>query len=215
MKVVEQVKKVKESINGYENVTLVAATKYMDLDQTKELIEAGITHIGENRSDMFLEKYEALKDNPEIKWHFFGTLQSRKIREVANKIDYLHSLDRTSLAVELNKRLDKPLKCFVQVNITGEDNKGGVPIDKLISFVKSLGAYPKIKVVGLMCIAQLTFDNSIIEASFETMQELQKEVQSLNLEFAPCNELSMGMSNDYKLALEHGATFIRLGRIFL
>lgn len=215
MKVVEQVKKVMESINGYENVTLVAATKYMDLDQTKELIEAGITHIGENRTDMFLEKYEALQDNPNLKWHFFGTLQTRKIREVANKIDYLHSLDRTSLAVELNKRLDKPLNCFVQVNITGEDNKGGVPIDKTIPFIKSLSAYPKIKVIGLMCIAQLTFDNSIIESSFETMQQLQKEVQALNLDYAPCNELSMGMSNDYQLALKHGATFIRLGRIFL
>lgn len=215
MKVVEQVKKVKESINGYENVTLVAATKYMDLDQTKELIEAGITHIGENRTDMFLEKYEALKDNSDIKWHFFGTLQTRKIREVANKIDYLHSLDRTSLAVELNKRLEKPLNCFVQVNITGEDNKGGVPIDKTTAFIKSLSAYPKIKVIGLMCIAQLTFDNSIIESSFETMQKLQKDVQALNLDYAPCKDLSMGMSNDYLLALKHGATFIRLGRIFL
>lgn len=215
VKVREQLEKVRKSLEGYENVTLVAATKYMDVDHTRSLVEAGITHLGENRTDMFLEKYEALKEYSNVKWHFFGTLQSRKVRDVVNKIDYLHSLDRTSLAVELNKRLEKPLDCFVQVNISAEDNKGGVPVHKLIPFIKSLGQYPKIRVIGLMCIAPFTFDQQVVEDTFKKMRELQLDVQDLELDFAPCTELSMGMSNDYKLAVKHGATYIRLGRVFL
>lgn len=215
MKVVEKVNQVKETLQDYPNVTLVGAAKYLGVEQTKELIDAGVTHIGENRSDMFLEKYQALKDYEDVKWHFIGTLQSRKIKDVANRIDYLHSLDSLSIARGLNSRLKEPLKCFVQVNITQEDNKGGVPINKVTSFVKSLEQFPKIQVVGLMCIAQLTFDNSIIEKQFSQMKQLQEEVQALNLEHAPCTELSMGMSNDYKLALEYGATYVRIGRKFL
>lgn len=215
VKIKEQIAKVKASLEGYGNVTLVAATKYMDLEQTKALVDAGIKHLGENRTDMFIEKYEALKDNPDIKWHFFGTLQSRKVRDVVNRIDYLHSLDRPSLAVELNKRLEKTLDCFVQVNLSGEENKTGVAPHKLIPFIKSLSRYPKIRVIGLMCIAEFTFDQSVVVNTFKKMQDLQKDVQALELEFAPCNELSMGMSNDYKVALKYGATFIRLGRVFL
>lgn len=215
VKIKEQLEKVRESLVGYDHITLVAATKYMDLEQTKVLVEAGITHLGENRTDMFLEKYEALKDYPNIKWHFFGNLQSRKVRDVANRIHYLHSLDRTSLAAELNKRLENPLDCFVQVNLTNDEKKSGVRPNKLISFIKSLKQYPKIRVIGLMCIAPFTFDQQVLEDSFKKMQELQKDVQELHLECAPCTELSMGMSNDYKIALKYGATFIRLGRVFL
>lgn len=215
MSIVDQIKIIKESLNGHENVVLIAASKYMDLDFTKRLIEQGITHFGENRTDMLLEKYEALSDHPELKWHFFGTLQSRKVRDVVGKISYLHSLDRIGLAMELDKRLTEPLDCFIQVNITNDEKKSGVPVSKLKMFVKSLGKYSKIRVIGLMCIAPLTFDMEIIEDVFIKMEKLKKQVQDMNLEFAPCTELSMGMSNDYKLALEHGATFIRLGRIFM
>src|SRR5690554_3871235 len=123
----EQVQLVRESLKDYPNVDVIAATKYMDVEHTKELVAAGITKLGDNRTDLFLEKYEALKDNPDIEWHFFGVLQTRKIKDVVNKIDCLHSLDRFSLAVELEKKLKNPLDCFVQVNITEEDNKQGVP----------------------------------------------------------------------------------------
>ncbi len=86
----EQVEKVRESLKDYPHVEVIAATKYMNIEQTRELVEAGICNLGENRADMFLEKYEALKDYPNIKWHFFGVLQTRKIRDVANKIHCLH-----------------------------------------------------------------------------------------------------------------------------
>lgn len=211
----EQVEKVRESLKDYPNVEIIAATKYMTIEQTKELVAAGITNLGENRTDMFLEKYEALKDNPDIKWHFFGILQTRKIREVANKIHCLHSLDKLSLAIELDKRLNSPLDCFVQVNISEEPNKSGVPVNKVKTFIKQLEKYPKIRVIGLMCIAKLTFDEDILKKSFAKMQKLKEEIESMNLPYAPCHELSMGMSNDYRIAVQYGATKVRLGRIFL
>ena len=215
MGIKDQVNVIKESLKDYPNVNIIAATKYMDVNQTRELYNAGIKEFGENRTDQFLEKYEALKDCKDIKWHFFATLQSRKIRDVANRIDCLHSLDHISTAIELNKRLEKPLDCFVQINISDEVNKSGIPTNKLKAFVKQLGVCDKIRVVGLMCICKLTFDDQVLIESFEKMNELQKQVQELNLPYAPCNRLSMGMSNDYRIAVKHGATDVRIGRIFL
>ncbi|MDD3999963.1 MAG: YggS family pyridoxal phosphate-dependent enzyme [Bacilli bacterium] len=211
----EQVEKVKESLQDYPNVEIIAATKYMDIDQTKELVDAGIYNLGENRTDMFLEKYEALKDNPNVKWHFFGVVQTRKIRDIVNKIECLHSLDKISLAVELDKKLIKPLDCFVQVNISEEVNKGGVPVNKVKTFVKQLEKYSKIRVIGLMCIAKMTFDDEVLKKSFAKMKKLKEDIESMNLPYAPCHELSMGMTNDYKIALQYGATKVRLGRVFL
>ena len=215
MGVKEQVAFVKDTIKDFPNVNVIAATKYMDIEQTKELVAAGITSLGENRTDMFLEKYEALKDNKDINWHFFGYVQSRKIRDIVNKICCLHSLDRISLAIELNKKLEKPLECFIQINISEEPNKQGIPANKLKTFVKQLAVCDKLRIVGLMCIAQLTFDKEELKVQFNKMKKLQEEVQKMNLEYAPCDRLSMGMSNDYLLAIECGATDIRLGRIFL
>ena len=215
MNIKEQLKKVRESIADYPDVRIVVATKYITTEQTKEVIDAGLKDLGENRTDSFLEKYEAYKDNDELVWHFFGVLQTRKVRSVIDKIDYLHSLDNLSLANEINKRRKTPLKCFVQVNISSEPNKSGVDETKVIPFIKSLSKYENIEVVGLMAIAKLTFDEDLLNSYYETMKELQEEVQDLNLPYAPCNELSMGMSNDYVVAVKNGATMIRLGRILL
>lgn len=214
MSIKDQVEVVKESLKDYPNVNLIAATKYMDIDQTRELVLSGITSLGENRTDMFLEKYEALSDL-NIDWHFFGVVQSRKIKDIVNKVNCLHSLDRYSLAVELNKRLEKPLDCFIQINISEEPNKQGIPASKLNTFVKQLANLENIRIVGLMCIAKLTFNKEEIRDEFMQMKKLQEQVEAMNLSYAPCHRLSMGMSNDYKIAIECGATDIRLGRIFL
>lgn len=215
MGIKEQVELVRESLKDYPNVKVVAATKYMSVEQTEELIKCGIKDFGENRSDMFLEKYEKLKEYKDVKWHFFGVVQSRKIKDIVNKISCLHSLDRLSLAIELNKKLTKPLDCFIQVNISDEPNKQGIPVNKVKTFVKQLEAYPKIHVIGLMCIAKMTFDEDVLHKSFRKMRDLKEEIEEMNLPYAPCHELSMGMSNDYKIALLYGATVVRLGRIFL
>ena len=215
MGIKEKVEQVKNTLKDYPNVNVIAATKYIDTDQTLELYKSGITQFGENRTDLFLEKYEALKEYDDIKWHFFGSVQSRKIKDIANKISCLHSLDRISLAIELNKKLEQPLDCFVQVNISEEPNKQGIPANKVKAFIKSLENLDKIRIVGLMCIAKFTFDEDELRASFAKMKRLKEQVEELNLPYAPCHRLSMGMSNDYKIALEYGATDLRLGRIFL
>lgn len=214
MNVKEKVAEIKQEIGKFGDVKLVVATKYMNIEQTKAIVEAGINDLGENRTDLFLEKYEALKDE-NINWHFFGVVQSRKVKDVVNRISCLHSLDRLGLAMELDKRLEKPLDCFVQINISEEPNKQGIPLSKTKAFIKSLAKCTKIRVIGLMCIAKLTCEIDVLRNSFEKMQKMQKEIEALGLDYAPCHDLSMGMSNDYKIALEYGATYIRLGRIFL
>ena len=207
----EQVEKVKKSLVDYPNVKIVAATKYVGIDETREVVEAGIKDIGENRAESLLEKYEALSDL-DITWHFFGVLQTRKVRSIIDKIDYLHSLDSYSTANEINKRRKEPLKCFVQVNISEESTKSGLDPSKVVNFIKGLSKYEKIEVVGLMTIAKLTFDDVLLENYFIRMRRLQEQIQALNLPYAPCTELSMGMSNDYLLAVKYGATMVRLGR---
>ena len=205
---------VKESLKDYPNVKVVAATKYMTVDETKELVEAGIDEIGENRTDMFLEKYEALKGY-NIKWHFFGTVQSRKIKDVVNKIDCLHSLCKLPTAMELDSRLDKTLDCFIQVNISEDPSKSGIAPTKVKAFIKQLSMCKNIRVIGLMCIAKMTFEDEVLINEFSKMQKLQKEIESLGLDYAPCHELSMGMSNDYLIAVKYGSTCVRLGHIFM
>ncbi len=217
MAVKEQVLKVKESLKEYSNVRVVAAVKYFDINKTKEIVESGILDIGENRKDTFLEKYEALKDYP-ITWHYFGIIKiPPKLNSIfIDSIDYLHSLDSIDLANAINKTRKRkdPLKCFVYVNIASSPNKAGLDESKVIPFIKSLAKYEKIEVVGLMTTGKNTFDEDLIASYFDAMVELQKEVQALNLPYAPCTELSMGMSNDYLIAVNHGSTFVRLGQIF-
>jgi len=192
-----------------EDITIVAVTKYVSVERAKEALDAGIIHLGENRDDGLLAKWDVLGDQPV--WHFIGTLQSRKVKNVIDKVSYIHSLDRLSLAKEINKRANQPVSCFVQVNVSGEESKHGLAPEEVEDFVKRLEEYPKIKVVGLMTMAPLTKDESMIRNCFRRLKKLQLEVQKLGLPYAPCTELSMGMSNDFPIAVEEGATFIRIG----
>lgn len=214
MSINDKIQAVRESLVSHPNAKVIVATKYMNIEETRILVEAGLNEIGENRTDTFLEKYNALKSY-KLKWHFFGVVQSRKIRDIVNRINCLHSLEKLSTAIELDKRLTKPLDCFVQINISAEPNKQGIPYNRTKTFIKSLAKCQNIRVIGLMCIAKLTADETVLREQFQKMAEMKKEIEELKLDYAPCQELSMGMSNDYKIALEYGATYLRLGRIFL
>lgn len=192
------------------DVTIVAASKYVDTDDIKVLLNAGINNIGENRVDSFLEKYEALK-NEDIKWHFIGHLQRNKALEVIDKIDYLESLDSLKLAEIINSHRLRPLKCFVEVSINLEENKNGVPYFELEDFLKQLRQYPNIEVVGLMMMTIRHSENESLKEQFKKMRLLRDEMEEkLNIKLP---YLSMGMSEDYLEALEEGTTHIRLGRI--
>ncbi|RXI98720.1 YggS family pyridoxal phosphate-dependent enzyme [Anaerobacillus alkaliphilus] len=190
------------------NVNVIAVTKYVSDERAQEALDAGIHHIGENRAEEGLKKWHNL--NGKGTWHFIGSLQTRKVKEIIDKFDYIHSLDRLSLASEIQKRASKKTKCFVQVNVSGETSKHGLDPEELFSFVKELDKYPLIEVVGLMTMAPFE-DPEATRPFFKKLKELQQNVQALNLPYAPCKELSMGMSNDFQIAIEEGATFIRLG----
>ncbi len=188
---------------------VIAVTKYVTIERAQEAYDAGLRHFGENRLEGFLEKKAALPDD--VTMHFIGSLQSRKVKDVINEVDYLHALDRKSLAKEINKRAEHEIKCFVQVNVSGEASKHGVALEEVQSFIEMLEAYEHIRVVGLMTMAPYTDDTAYLKSIFKQLKHKRDEIQALNLSHAPCTELSMGMSNDYAIATEEGATFVRIG----
>ena len=198
MSIKENVQNIK---NNLDNEIIVAATKYVDIFEMEELIKCNILNFGENKVESFLKKYEHFKDS--VSWHFIGHLQRNKARKVVNKIDYLHSLDSIELAEILNKYLEKPLKCFIQVNISFEEQKSGINPNNLEEFIEKLKKYDKIEIVGLMGMAKDTDNELEIEESFKLLNSLKK----------PGMVLSMGMSNDYLIAKKIGTNFVRLGSI--
>jgi pyridoxal phosphate enzyme (YggS family) len=138
-------------------------------------------------------------------------MQTRKVKNVIDKISYIHSLDRISLAEEIQKRANEPINCLVQVNVSGEESKHGLNPEATIDFIKGLSAFDKVNVAGLMTMAPLTDDERILRECFRKLKGIQAEIQALELKHAPCTELSMGMSNDFMIAIEEGATMIRIG----
>ena len=191
-----------------DEVKLIAVTKYVTDTRVEEAIEAGIADFAENRPQNYVERKSKYSDKT---WHLIGSLQTRKVRDVINEVDYFHALDRDSLAKEIEKRAEKEIKCFVQVNVSGEESKHGLTSEEAIDFIKALEQYSKIKVVGLMTMAPFVEDEEILRNCFRKLRQLRGEVKGLNLPYAPCEFLSMGMSNDYRIAIEEGATHIRVG----
>lgn len=192
-----------------EDIKIIAVTKAVTAERTQEAIDAGLIHLGENRPEGLLNKKEVVKGN--VNWHYIGSLQTRKVKQVINDIDYLHSLDRLSLAEEIEKRAEHIVNCFIQVNISGEESKHGLTKEEVIPFIKQLQGFNKIRVVGLMTMAPNTEDEEIIRTVFRHLKQLQQEIEHLGFAHAPCKELSMGMSNDFEIAVEEGATFVRVG----
>ena len=197
-----------KSGRNFEDITLIAVTKYVGDERVKEAQEAGVHDFAENRAVNYIERKEKFL---EATWHLIGSLQTRKVRDAINKVDYFHALDRESLAVEIEKRAEHVINCFVQVNTSGEESKHGLTPEAVLEFIKGLEKYPKIRVVGLMTMAPFVEDEVTLRSCFRKLRELRDEIKGLCLEYAPCEFLSMGMSNDYEIAIEEGATHIRIG----
>lgn len=194
-----------------DDVTLVCVTKSVGIDIATELAELGIKNMAENRVDKLLEKKDALKDFSSIKWHLIGNLQRRKVKLIINEIDYFHALDSYKLAEEIQKRVNKKLSCFVEVNVTGEDSKHGIGPEEAVAFIRQLEKLDKLEIVGLMTMAPIAATKTELHEVFFSLKKLQIEISNLQLDHAPCQQLSMGMSNDYSIAIEEGATFVRIG----
>lgn len=191
------------------DIHVVAVTKGVSSTRTKEVLDAGFTHLGENRPDGLTTKVEQIPDG--ANWHFIGNLQSRRIRDIIEYVSHIHSLSRASIAKEIQKRATQTIDCFVQVNVSGEASKSGVSPEELEGFIESISNYDKVRVVGLMTMAPDIEDEAEIRSNFIEMRKLRDRIQTLKLAHAPCTELSMGMSNDYEIAIEEGATYVRIG----
>lgn len=196
-----------------ESVNVIAVTKYVDSSIANKLIKTGISHIGENRVDLFLDKYNALADQP-LTWHLIGTLQRRKVKDVINYVDYFHALDSVKLAREIEKRATRKIKCFLQVNISGEESKHGFDLSEIDEVLSEIAQFKNIELVGLMTMAPFEADELELHSIFSKMKQVQEELSSRQLPGMPFTELSMGMSGDFEIAIEHGATYVRIGSAF-
>ena len=201
----------KKSISG-EKVELIAVTKTHGIDIIKEAIELGITDIGENKVQEFTTKYEKLGND--VNFHMIGTLQSNKVKYIYDKAKLIHSLDRMSLAKEIERKAQASniiVNCLVQVNISNEESKGGVSFSETEKFIESLLDFKNLKIVGLMGIAKNTNDLSEIRDSFRRLYNLKEKIKKQNIEELEMKYLSMGMSSDFEMAIEEGSNMVRIG----
>lgn len=196
-----------------DEITILAVTKTVDVDKVKEAMESGICAAGENKPQELARKYDAIGD--ELKWHLIGSLQTNKVKYIIDKVDMIHSLDRVSLCDEIQKRaenIDRIIDCLVQVNISKEESKHGLKEEDVIEFIKYVSQkYKNIKIKGLMTMAPFTANEDEIRSIFRGLKKLSIEIDNLNIQNVDMQELSMGMSNDYEIAIEEGATIVRVG----
>ena len=209
----QQVETARNKANRQDQVNVIAVTKYVDVATTEALVKTGIQHIGENRVDKFLEKYQALKEY-DLTWHLIGSLQRRKVKDVINLVDYFHALDSVKLAQEIQKRAEHPIKCFLQVNISGEESKHGFAPDELDDVLAEITQLDKIEIVGLMTMAPFEASQEELQDIFSKTHQLQKQLEKKQLTNMPFSELSMGMSRDFEVAIANGATYVRIGTSF-
>ncbi|WP_276905659.1 YggS family pyridoxal phosphate-dependent enzyme [Peptoniphilus duerdenii] len=201
----------KKSISG-EKVELIAVTKTHGIDIIKEAIELGVTDIGENKVQEFTTKYEKLGND--VNFHMIGTLQSNKVKYIYDKAKLIHSLDRMSLAKEIERKAQASniiVNCLVQVNISNEESKGGVSFSETEKFIESLLDFKNLKIVGLMGIAKNTDDLSEIRDSFRRLYNLKEKIKKQNIEELEMKYLSIGMSSDFEMAIEEGSNMVRIG----
>lgn len=209
----QQVETARNKANRQDKVNVIAVTKYVDVATTEALVKTGIQNIGENRVDKFLEKYQALKEY-NLTWHLIGSLQRRKVKDVINLVDYFHALDSVKLAQEIQKRAEHSIKCFLQVNISGEESKHGFAPDELDDVLAEIAQLDKIEIVGLMTMAPFEASQEELQDIFSKTHQLQKQLEKKQLKDMPFSELSMGMSRDFEVAIANGATFVRIGTSF-
>jgi len=196
-----------------DKVTLVAVSKTHPTSKIVEAYQAGQRHFGENKVQELVQKHAELPKD--IMWHLLGHLQTNKVKQIVGLVHLIHSVDSVRLILEIQKqakKISKSVKVLLQLHIAQEDTKTGFDYDELISLLNNKSNYPNIVFSGLMGIATNTDDNEILRAEFtglhQSFEEIKKSYYSNDSGF---NTLSMGMSSDYKLAIECGSTMIRVG----
>ncbi|TCZ72302.1 YggS family pyridoxal phosphate-dependent enzyme [Paenibacillus albiflavus] len=219
-----RINQVKERMNAacirsgrkMDDVQLIAVTKYVGVEETRAVMDHGLLHIGENRWQNAKEKWEQLHNRGT--WHFIGHLQTNKVKDVIGKFTYIHSLDRVALADEIEKKaaaLDITQQCFIQLNVAGEESKYGLDPEQLFELARHVSQLPHLQIVGLMTMAPLETDAEATRPVFRELRRLRDELNDSGILNYEVLHLSMGMSGDYEVAIEEGATWIRVGSAIL
>jgi pyridoxal phosphate enzyme (YggS family) len=195
-----------------DSITIVAVTKTVDTDRMNYAIECGIRNIGENRVQEIMAKYENVKGN--VNWHLIGHLQTNKVKYIIDKVALIHSVDSLRLAEEISKRAERAgmvKDVLVQVNVAQEETKFGIEYESIDSFVEQLSSFPGIRVKGLMTIAPYYEDAERTRPVFRRLKEKYDMLATAAVSNVEMKYLSMGMSNDYKVAIEEGSNMVRIG----
>lgn len=197
-----------------QSVQLVAVTKYVEPERVREAIAAGVQVCGENRLQEAQTKMEAIGQEAGVTWHFIGGLQRRKLKSIVGQFSLIHSVDSLDHAKEIHRRaedLQRPQSILLQVNVGDEATKGGFSSSQLLEVLPAIGQLSHVHVCGLMAIPPRMEEPEAMRPYFRTLKNLADEGQALNISGMGLTELSMGMSNDYAVAIEEGATMVRIG----
>lgn len=193
------------------NVELIAVSKTHSIQMIKEVRDLGIKNFGENKVQELTGKIEEIQD---VNFHLIGNLQTNKVKYIYDKVKLIQSLDRIKLAKEINKRALKDeikINCLVQINIGDEDSKFGIKYNETEDFIYQLQDFENLNILGLMAIAPHTSDEALLRKCFEKMNNMFENLKSMRYSNVDMKYLSMGMSNDYKIAIEEGSNMVRIG----
>ncbi|MGN9163998.1 YggS family pyridoxal phosphate-dependent enzyme [Tissierellaceae bacterium HCP3S3_D8] len=197
---------------GDDKVHLIAVTKTVDVDKIKEAIDLGVKNIGENKVQELERKIEAIGNN--VNYHMIGHLQTNKVKNIIDKVSLVHSLDRMSLAKELTKRAKMSnitIDALIQVNVSEEETKFGLSVEEVLPFIEDIQSFEHINIRGLMTMAPHTDDETVLRKVFRGLYNLKEDIQNRNYNNVNMDYLSMGMTNDYRIAIEEGSNMIRVG----
>ncbi len=210
-RVLENIERAAErSGRNPEDITLVAVSKNFPAELIREGYELGIKNFGENKAQELREKHQLLSDLPVV-WHFIGRIQTNKVKYFVKVADFVHSVCRIKELQEIEKRagaIKRKIKVFIEVNVSGEETKAGVTKEGLYEILEFSKGLEYVEIIGLMTMAPYVENPEEIRWVFRTLRELRDEVSKF---YPNLRELSMGMSNDYQVAIEEGATFVRIG----
>lgn len=212
--ILEKVELVAKKVNKpLDDITVIAVSKTVDSEKALEAVNAGLVNLGENRVQEFNNKYEKI-NNDNINWHIIGHLQKNKVKYIIGKVKLVHSLDSISLAEEIDKRSFQnniTTEVLVEMNIGEEESKFGLKENELTSFLDSIKHLSNIKIVGLMTVAPYVENKEDVRWVFRKMKELYNNISKSSYENVEMKYLSMGMTNDFDIAIEEGANIVRIG----
>ena len=195
-----------------EDITLIAVSKTKPLADIEELITVGVSEFGENKVQELCDKYENV--SRPVHFHLIGHLQTNKVKYVVDKACLIHSLDSVKLAKEIQKEALKKqviAEVLIEVNVAEEDSKFGLKVEEVVPFIEEISTYSNIHVNGLMTIAPFVENPEENRVHFRRLRQLSLDITSKNIDNIDMNVLSMGMTNDYQVAIEEGATMVRVG----